>query len=71
MAKASKDEFLKQCKIEVKEMRQSKMAEWMENVEKAIYRIMADKVYTSPEFKHERDTFNALCKDLECTKASC
>merc|ERR1712002_56291 len=45
--------------------RHSKMAEWMENVEKSIARIMADKVYTSAEFKRERDTFNALCKDLE------
>jgi len=44
------------------------MAEWMENVEKAISRIMADKVYTSAEFKRERDTFNALCKDLERTE---
>merc|ERR1712036_102056 len=50
---------------EVYEMRHSKMAEWMENVEKAIARIMADKVYTSSEFKRERDTFNSLCKDLE------
>merc|ERR1712055_727544 len=25
----------------------------------------ADKVYTSAEFKRERDNFNALCKDLE------
>merc|ERR1711983_706663 len=32
---------------------------------KAISRIMADKVYTSAEFKRERDTFNSLCKDLE------
>ena len=43
---------------EVYEMRHTKMAEWMENVEKAISRIMADKVYTSAEFKRERDTFN-------------
>merc|ERR1711881_743462 len=50
------------------EMRHSKMAEWMENVEKAIARIMADKVYTSAEFKRERDTFNSLCKDLERTE---
>merc|ERR1711972_321795 len=50
---------------EVYEMRHQKMAEWMENVEKAISRIMADKVYTSAEFKRERDTFHALCKDLE------
>jgi len=46
-------------------MRHSKMAEWMENVEKSISRIMADKVYTSSEFKRERDNFHALCKDLE------
>merc|ERR1712042_155821 len=50
---------------EVYEMRHMKMAEWMENVEKSIARIMADKVYTSSEFKRERDTFNSLCKDLE------
>merc|ERR1719483_241421 len=54
--------------MEVYEMRHSKMAEWMENVEKAISRIMADKVYTSAEFKRERDTFNSLCKDLERTE---
>merc|ERR1712110_656614 len=41
------------------------MVEWMENVGKAISRIMADKVYTSAEFKRERDNFHALCKDLE------
>jgi len=46
-------------------MRQTKMIEWIENVEKAIARIMADKVYTSSEFKRERDNFHALCKDLE------
>merc|ERR1719500_2666648 len=45
------------------------MAEWMENVEKAIARIMADKVYTSAEFKRERDNFHALCKDLERAEA--
>merc|ERR1712244_176946 len=50
---------------EVYDMRHHKMAEWMENVEKAISRIMADKVYTSAEFKRERDNFHALCKDLE------
>merc|ERR1712241_83342 len=49
----------------VYDMRHHKMAEWMENVEKAISRIMADKVYTSAEFKRERDNFHALCKDLE------
>merc|ERR1712156_838085 len=50
---------------DVYDMRHQKMAEWMENVEKAIARIMADKVYTSAEFKRERDNFQALCKDLE------
>ena len=39
-------------------MRHTKMAEWMENVEKSISRIMADKVYTSSEFKRERDNFH-------------
>ena len=34
------------------------MIEWIENVEKAISRIMADKVYTSSEFKGERDNFH-------------
>ena len=43
---------------EIYEMRKTKMDEWMENVEKAISRIMADKVYTSPEFKRERDNFH-------------
>merc|ERR1712110_520174 len=50
---------------DVYDMRHQKMAEWMENVGKAIARIMADKVYTSAEFKRERDNFHALCKDLE------
>jgi len=50
---------------EIYDMRHTKMAEWMENVEKSISRIMADKVYTSAEFKRERDNFHALCKDLE------
>merc|ERR1712209_388963 len=50
---------------DVYDMRHTKMAEWMENVEKSISRIMADKVYTSSEFKRERDNFHALCKDLE------
>merc|ERR1712012_569333 len=50
---------------DVYDMRHQEMAEWMKNVEKAIARIMADKVYTSAEFKRERDNFHALCKDLE------
>ena len=39
-------------------IRQTKMVEWMENIEKAIAKIMADKVYTSAEFKRERDNFH-------------
>jgi len=50
---------------DVYDMRHQKMMEWMENVERAIGRIMADRVYTSAEFKRERDNFTALCKDLE------
>merc|ERR1712001_265731 len=42
-----------------------KFAEWMETLEKSISRIIADKVYTSAEFKRERDNFYSLCKDLE------
>jgi len=50
---------------DVYDWRHQKMVEWMELVERAIGRIMADKVYTSAEFKRERDNFTALCKDLE------
>jgi len=50
---------------DVYDWRHQKMVEWMELVERAIGRIMADKVYTSAEFKRERDNFSALCKDLE------
>ena len=46
-------------------MRQTKMVEWMENVEKAISRIMADKVYTSAEFKRERDNFHVSLKGCQ------
>ena len=38
-------------------VRNTRMMEWMENVEKSISRILADKVYTSAEFKRERDNF--------------
>ena len=43
---------------DIYEMRHTKMAEWMENVEKSISRIMADRVYTSAEFKRERENFH-------------
>ena len=48
---------------EIYDMRHTKMAEWMENVEKSISRIMADKVYTSAEFKRERDNFHVSFYD--------
>ena len=51
---------------EVYDMRHMKMAEWMENVEKSISRIMADKVYTSAEFKRERDSFHVSTQLLVC-----
>ena len=54
---------------EVYDMRHHKMAEWMENVEKAISRIMADKVYTSAEFKRERDTFNVSSRKYLTSKS--
>ena len=44
--------------------RHTKMADWMENVEKAISRILADKVYTSAEFKRERDIFYVSLEEL-------
>ena len=44
--------------------RHTKMADWMENVEKAIARILADKVYTSAEFKRERDIFYVSANEL-------
>ena len=49
---------------EIYDMRHTKMAEWMENVEKSISRIMADKVYTSAEFKRERDNFHVSLPKL-------
>ena len=45
---------------DIYEMRHTKMAEWMENVEKSISRIMADRVYTSAEFKREREIVRSL-----------
>ena len=42
---------------EVYDMRYAKFAEWMETLEKSISRIMADRVYSSSEFKRERDNF--------------
>jgi len=37
----------------------------MDNVEMAISKVCASKVYTSAEFKREKDNFQSLCKNLE------
>ncbi len=34
------------------------MVEWMDNVEMAIAKVCASKVYTSAEFKREKDNFH-------------
>lgn len=41
------------------------MIEWMDHLEMAIGKVMATKVYTSNEFRRERDNFLSLCKNLE------
>ena len=46
-------------------LRYSKMVEWMDNVEMAISKVCASKVYISAEFKREKDNFQSLCKNLE------
>ena len=43
---------------EVYDTRVNKMVEWMDQVEIAITKVMATKVYTSAEFKRERDNFH-------------
>merc|ERR1712193_543362 len=50
---------------EVYDTRYQKMVEWMDNVEMAIQKVCASKVYTSAEFKREKDNFQSLCKNLE------
>merc|ERR1711884_852396 len=50
---------------EVYDTRYQKMVEWMDNVEMAIAKVCASKVYTSAEFKREKDNFQSLCKNLE------
>ena len=43
---------------EVYDTRYSKMVEWMDNVEMAVQKVLASKVYTSNEFKREKDNFH-------------
>eukprot|EP00095_Tigriopus_kingsejongensis_P000594 maker-scaffold95_size379157-snap-gene-0.23 protein:Tk00594 transcript:maker-scaffold95_size379157-snap-gene-0.23-mRNA-1 annotation:"calmin-like protein" len=50
---------------EVYDTRYFKMVEWMDNVEMAIQKVCASKVYTSSEYKREKDNFHSLCKNLE------
>ena len=50
---------------DVYDTRVNKMVEWMDQVEIAITKVMATKVYTSAEFKRERDNFLSLIKNLE------
>jgi len=50
---------------DVYDTRVTKMTEWMDHIERAIGKVMATKVYTSAEFKRERDNFLSLCKNLE------
>ncbi len=43
--------------ITVYTSRYTKMVEWMDNIEMAIQKVCASKVYTSAEFKREKDNF--------------
>ena len=43
---------------EVYDTRYTKMVEWMDNVEMAVQKVLASKVYTSAEFKREKDNFH-------------
>jgi len=52
---------------DVYDTRVTKMVEWMDHVEMAITKVMATKVYTSAEFKRERDNFLSLIKNMEKT----
>ena len=45
---------------EVYDTRYCKMGEWMDNVEMAIQKVCASKVYTSAEFKREKDNFHVI-----------
>lgn len=50
---------------DVYDTRVTKMVEWMDHLEMAIGKVLATRVYTSAEFKRERDNFLTLCKNLE------
>ena len=44
--------------------RYTKMVEWMDNVEMAIQKVCASKVYTSAEFKREKDNFHVRHQEI-------
>ena len=52
----SRKKYVKQ--IQLARLRYQKMVEWMDNVEMAIQKVCASKVYTSAEFKREKDNFH-------------
>ena len=52
----SRKRYVKQ--IQLARPRYQKMVEWMDNVEMAIQKVCASKVYTSAEFKREKDNFH-------------
>ena len=45
---------------EVYDTRYAKMVEWMDNVEMAIQKVCANRIYTSTEFKREKDNFQVI-----------
>ncbi len=49
---------------EVYDTRYAKMVEWMDNVEMAIQKVCASRVYTSAEFKREKDNFHVKISKL-------
>ena len=53
---------------EVYDTRYAKMAEWMDNVEMAVQKVLASRVYTSAEFKREKDNFHVSIYSGYCQK---
>lgn len=50
---------------DVYDTRASKLAEIMDKTDKSINDVLADKIYTSAEFKKVKETFTSLAKHLE------
>ena len=51
--------------------RYCKIVEWMDMVEMAIQKVCASKVYTSAEFKREKDNFHVSFKLLIAAAVCC